>query len=562
MSTTTDKCRPQSILLGKYDAVLGLDSRSLAQPSFSAIIDAHESTLSLDSLCAVLQRREMKFRPLEKPGENPALDFSDLQFPCCQFLFCERTFAAHLEWLLMRGANIPRDFWKDVGIRGGMVLFSALHVINEYSRGSGLKNLCGDVWACLLHGALLGEQVGMPVREELSQGGGCACGMCHSPGQVDNNAPSKKRVLTTEDSASTTSSDARVAIDSMKRAKNHEASTDDGLHQITHNAHAVESASAAGGLRWSHFSPASVPLLTAAQLCRRCLMGMIMAVGTRAESGICARHAKAERGSDAERRAVAVSTKPIEYWTMLAVLLRQPVSPLRNALFAIFLNKVPSHVRKNVYHYTNVGVNMNVWFALLTSYVRSGGEITIAELNTLPVSRAQHLMRSLTSAWFMKYEDLGKFPHTTRFCTNSTCRGLVNGSLVDPSASGFCAAVKCGDARSTIAVCEILEDIACAHSSPDFKQDHLIFNAAAAGVARWRLCKETGIGWGSGTGAGIMSRDAGELETETTTLLMHCITETQIPFANDTCLELESDSLLHLVLTSLKELCGIKEHAH
>ena len=159
--------------------------------------------------------------------------------------------------------------------------------------------------------------------------------------------------------------------------------------------------------------------------------------------------------------------------------------------------------------------------ALLTSFVRIGGEITITELKTLDSTTAWKFVRSLASEWLYKNMDLLNLPVSGEICSGSS----VDGSLWDPSGTGFCAVVKCGCPTSTAAVIDVLLRGVWGNSLSQKEQQS--FRQIAAGrVARWYLCKEMGLAWGGGTGIGTMSdKNNGNLAGGSKTLLMSCVTE-------------------------------------
>jgi len=285
-------------------------------------------------------------------------------------------------------------------------------------------------------------------------------------------------------------------------------------------------------------------------MCHNCLALIVMASGA-------ARETKALKNSP-KLSSQAVAKEAMQ--TMFSLVLMQPMSALTNALLAVFFSHV-SFARRSRAYYARLGVDNSMWLALLKSYVRSGGEITMRELETMKADTARTFVTSLVWEWARRYDRRDSLSHQAapeqHLCSNSNCCRLIDGSAVDPSGTGFCAVVKCGGTASTTAVLAILQEKALESSS---KAETDLFHRAAAGVARWRLCQETGMGWGSGVGPGtILDGEAGELEIDTDSVVMKlCNGNTSIDFANNTFVEADGKALLRLVLRSLKELCGVE----
>ena len=275
------------------------------------------------------------------------------------------------------------------------------------------------------------------------------------------------------------------------------------------------------------FTASCITLGEAAHMCHGCLAVILIAAGITRESERCA---KIKQNMNSR-----TTTQESSMCTMFDLVLRQPSSPLKNALFAVFLRQVPAQQRKDTY-YAQLGPNNSVWLALLTSYVRSGGQISLTELTTMNVDTATKFVKSLAqdfsnknwlSVEFLR-GDVAGLPH----CTNTWCPGSKMASLVDPPATGFCTVMKCGDALSTMCVIQIMANIA---DPGDEGKNELV--RLARGVARWNMCKETRMGWGTGTGTGnISSGNAGQPAVNNDSLLMLCTRAVNVSFASGTSL--------------------------
>ena len=534
---TPDSPDPLAIIHGEYDSVLGLNTASFLQVSFKSIMK--EDKLPLELLCAVLKRHEIKYT---NSADDLVASLKDFEFPQCHLVICERTFAAHLQWLLLRGAKLPNSFWRDVGLRGGTILLSALQLLQVYTKTTWAENLPRDLWAQLLHGVMIGVDLDASAAELIRLSG-------------KNSAPSYEKSLASKKQRY----DPPHTIGSSVEKKSEKTTSHDpnsGSGERMPCSHAIcraTSASTVAPFRKSDLSPEYITVDTAKHMCRTCLAVTVMAIGSTAKEA----PTPMETYYHVRKKVTSEKSTPLSsIWATLSLLLRQPTTDYTHALLSVYLSCFSDRRRSEVYQ-TKLRANNSEWMTLLASYIRSGGEITVVELQTMDKDTVFGFLRSLTAEWLRKNEELGKSQLETTpepLVDRSTQRcNSIEKSLFDPSGTGFCAVVKCGDTESTQSVISILLQVA--QDSALSHEQQQGFRRAAAGVARWRLSRETGMGWGSGAGpVKILDGEAGELR-QTRSLLMSTIGYPRFPFADDS---LDGESISLVVLEAMKELCCMK----